>query len=67
MKEEYDFSKAERGRFYRADAKLSIPLYLDQDIEDWFADKAKAKGVDMQQIVNDLLRQDISLITQVMD
>jgi uncharacterized protein (DUF4415 family) len=67
MKEEYDFSKAERGRFYRADAKLSIPLYLDQDIEDWFADKAKAKGVDMQQLVNDLLRQDISLIKQVMD
>lgn len=67
MKEEYDFSKAERGRFYRADAKLSIPLYLDQDIEDWFADKAKAKGVDIQQLVNDLLRQDISLIKQVMD
>jgi len=67
MKEEYDFSKAERGRFYRPDAKLSIPLYLDQDIEDWFADKAKAKGVDIQQLVNDLLRQDISLIKQVID
>jgi len=66
MKEEYDFSKAERGRFYRADAKLSIPLYLDQDIEDWFADKANAKGVDIQKLVNDLLRQDISLIKQVM-
>lgn len=67
IKEEYDFSKAERGRFYCPDAKLSMPLYLDQYIEDWFTDKAKAKGVDLQQLVNDLLRKDISLIKQVMD
>lgn len=67
MKNEYDFSNAERGRFYRPDATMSIPLYLDQDIEAWFTDKAKAKGIDLQQLINDLLRKDISLIKQVMD
>ena len=67
MKNEYDFSNAKRGRFYRPDATMSIPLYLDQDIEAWFADKAKAKGIDLQQLINDLLRKDISLIKQVMD
>jgi hypothetical protein len=25
MKPEYDFSKGERGKFYRPDAKLNIP------------------------------------------
>jgi len=65
MKEEYDFSKAERGRFYRPDTQLNIPVYLDQDIERWFAKKAQAKGVNLPSLVNDLLRKDISLIEEV--
>jgi len=65
MKEEYDFSNAERGRFYRPDTQLNIPVYLDQDIETWFSEKAKAKGVNVQSLVNDLLRKDISLIEEV--
>lgn len=67
MKDEYDFSKGQRGRFYRPDARLNIPVYLDQDIENWFAEKAKAKGVEVQQLVNELLRKDISLIQEVYD
>ncbi len=65
MKEEYDFSNAERGKFYRPDTQLNIPVYLDQDIESWFAEKAKAKGVNLQSLVNELLRKDISLIQEV--
>ena len=48
MKDEYDFSNAERGRFYHSDAQLNIPVYLDQDVESWFAEKAKIKGVKLQ-------------------
>ncbi len=65
MKEEYDFSNAERGRFYRPDAKLNIPLYLDSDVERYFLNKAKAKRVTMQEMVNELLRKDISPIREV--
>lgn len=65
MKEEYDFTHAERGKFYHPDAKLNIPVYLDQDVEIWFAEKAKAKGVNLQSLVNELLRKDISLIQKV--
>ncbi len=65
MKDEYDFSNAQRGRFYRPDTELKLPVYLDQDIETWFAEKAKAKGVNLQSLVNDLLRKDISLIEEV--
>ena len=65
MKEEYDFSNAERGRFYRSDVQLNIPVYLDQDIESWFAEKAKIKGVNLQSLINELLRKDISLIQEV--
>ncbi|MDX8389399.1 MAG: hypothetical protein R8M38_02815 [Mariprofundaceae bacterium] len=65
MKEEYDFSKAQRGRFYNSDAILNTPVYLDQDIELWYADKAKSKGVQLQDMVNALLRKEISLIQEV--
>ncbi len=66
MKDEYDFSKGIRGRFYRPDARLNLPVYLDQDVETWFAERAKAKGIDVQQLVNELLRKDISLIQSAM-
>jgi len=65
MKDEYNFSNAERGRFYRPNTQLKLPVYLDQDIENWISEKAKAKGVNLQSLVNDLLRQDISLIKEI--
>jgi len=67
MKKEYDFSNAERGRFYNPNAQLNIPLYLDQDVESYFAQKAKDKGIDIQKLVNELLRKDISLIQEVIN
>jgi len=32
MKEEYDFSKGERGKIFRNDIKLNLPVYLDDDV-----------------------------------
>ena len=65
MKKEYDFSNGERGRFFRADAVLNVPVYLDRDVESWCTEKAKSQGVDLQNLVNKLLRKDISLIQEV--
>jgi hypothetical protein len=33
MKNEYDFSKAERGKFHRPDAKFFMPIYLDEEVQ----------------------------------
>jgi hypothetical protein len=38
MKKEYDFSKGERGRFYRPDAVLNLPVYLEPDLREFFPD-----------------------------
>jgi len=62
MKEEYDFSRGERGKFYRPDAEFNLPVYLDADIFDYLSTKAKARGIEVNQMVNDLLRKDIDLI-----
>jgi hypothetical protein len=55
MGKECDFSKGERGRFYRSDMKLNIPIYLDEEVSA-FADKiASKKGIDRSSVVNELL------------
>ena len=33
MKPEYDFSKGERGKFFRKNARLNLPVYLDQEVQ----------------------------------
>ena len=32
MKDEYDFSEGERGKFYGPDATSNLPVYLDADV-----------------------------------
>ncbi len=62
MKDEYDFSKGARGKFYRSNAELNLPVYLDADVFDYLSVKARAKGIEVNDMVNDLLRKDIDLI-----
>ncbi len=63
MKKEYDFTNAERGKFYRSDAKLNIPVYLDDEVRVFVSGIAEQKKADMSKVVNDLLRSDMSLAT----
>lgn len=59
---EIDFSQGARGRFYRAGAKLNLPVYLDNQVQSRLAAFANAKGIEFSVLVNDLLRKDIELI-----
>ncbi len=43
MREEYDFSKGERGKFYRPDAVLNFPVYLDEDVASFLGGLAEKK------------------------
>lgn len=65
MKKEYDFSQSERGKFYRPDAKLNIPIYLDREVLTYLSERAQSKGVEVSQLINDILRRDIDLIEAV--
>ena len=62
MKDEYDFTGAERGRFFRKDAELIPPVHLDADILTYLTDRARARGGSLSELVNQLLRKDIELI-----
>ena len=56
MKKEYDFSQGVRGKFYRPNASLRLPVYLDDDTAQLVQKYAEAKQVDVQTIVNQLIR-----------
>jgi hypothetical protein len=62
MRDEYDFSGAERGKFYRAEAQLKLPVYLDAPIQRFFEERAQAKGIAVGQLINDVLRREIELV-----
>jgi hypothetical protein len=65
MKREYDFSKGERGKFYRPNATLSTPVYLDKKVQSYLLERAKSKGVEIGELVNQMLKRDIELVESV--
>lgn len=62
MPSEIDFAQGARGKFFRPGARLSLPVYLDDQVQATLAALASAKGVELSTLVNDLLRKDIELI-----
>lgn len=42
MKAEYDFSKGERGKFYRKDAVFQLPIYLEKGADEFMHHLAEA-------------------------
>jgi uncharacterized protein (DUF4415 family) len=58
MKNEYDFSKGVRGRFYRPN-KVQKTLRLDEDIIEYYKRIAQEKHVGYQTLINSALRDSI--------
>ena len=65
MKAEYDFSKGERGKFYKPDAVFSFPVYLEPDVDDFMNKLADEKDINVQELVNEWLRVNIKLVRSV--
>jgi len=63
MKEEYDFTNAEQGKFYVPIEELDIPIYLDEEVKRFLLKKLKNKDMDLSlsSIVNALLLKDIEI------
>lgn len=52
MKDHYDFSLAERGKFYRADAEFHLPVYLEPDVNDFLTRLAEQKKVTVDNLTS---------------
>ncbi|HEY6239842.1 MAG TPA: hypothetical protein VIW78_03315 [Burkholderiales bacterium] len=62
MKQRYDFSKGERGKFYKPDAAFKLPVYLDAEVEGYLAKRAQPKGLELDELVNQLRKREIAII-----
>ena len=61
MKREYDFSKAERGKFYRKSIRLRLPIYLEVSLQNRLQRMAKKNHEQLDEIVQRLLKKEIHL------
>jgi hypothetical protein len=53
MPAEINFSKGTRGKFFRPGTRLSLPIYLDAEVQDYLAERARARGIEVSQLVNE--------------
>jgi hypothetical protein len=65
MPAEIDFSKGVRGKFHHANAKLNMPVYLDQEVQTYLANIASRQGIALSALANDLLKREIGIIEAV--
>ena len=65
MKSEYNFLNAEQGKFYHPDATFHYPIYLEPDVDNFLNKIASEKNIDIQILVNELLRNNIKMIQTV--
>lgn len=61
MKKEYDFSKGQRGKFYRKGSKLNLPVYLDEKNLLFVNGLARQRKTDLSSVVNELIKGDMQL------
>ncbi len=61
MRKEYDFSKGEKGKFYKPKLELKIPVYLDASAFTFINKIAKRKNKDVSSVVNQIIHSDIQL------
>ena len=65
MKKEYDFSKAEQGKFYRPIEDIELPVYLDKRIKNFFVKKALEKNVELDKVINAILRKEMEMLKEI--
>jgi hypothetical protein len=61
MKKEYDFSKAERGKFYQDGLILNLPVYLEPKNLQFVEKIAKDKNLELNTVVNMLISENIKI------
>ena len=61
----HDFSKGERGKFFRPGTELRLPIYLDAEVQAYLTERAAQKGIPLNEMVNGLLKQEIQIVESV--
>ena len=62
MRPEYDFSRVERGKFYRKGAKIRLPIYLDAKLQHQLEKIAEKRGEELGEVVHQLLKKEVERV-----
>jgi len=62
MPAEIDLSGGVRGKFYRPEASMSLPVYLEADVQAYLVALAARKGVPLSELTNELLKKEIAIL-----
>jgi cytidylate kinase len=65
MKKQYDFSKGERGKFYKPNLRLNIPVYLEPKLQKSVERIAQRKGQEVSAVVSQIVRKEVELIEEM--
>ena len=65
MPKEIDFSGGTRGKFFRPNVRLGLPVYLDANVQAYLGAIAARKGVPLSELTNDLLKKEIAILEAV--
>lgn len=60
MRKEYDFSKGKRGPVLASSGKTRITIMLDDEILEFFRDRAESSGSGYQTLINAELRKAVA-------
>jgi hypothetical protein len=58
-------ANAVRGKFYKGDAALRLPIYLDAGIQNYLIAAAERKGKSLGELVNELLTHEIAIAESI--
>ncbi|HOA08124.1 MAG TPA: hypothetical protein PLE16_12495 [Spirochaetota bacterium] len=61
MKKEYNFAKAEKGKYYTPAEQIELPIYLDKSIKDFYKNAALLKKIDLNKMVNSILKKEMEI------
>ena len=65
MRDEYDFSSAVRGKFYRKNAVHIPPVHLEPEVSKYLQGRAEARGITLSELVNEQLKKHIAMFEVV--
>ena len=65
MKKEYDFSKAQQGKYYRPITDLEIPIYLNKEVKTFFIKRASEKKLEFSKVINVILKKEMDLLQKI--
>jgi len=65
MEQEYDFSAGERGKFYKKNVRLNMPIYMEPENQNFIETLASKKGLDVSTLVNKMIKKNIQIVKEM--